>query len=882
MAPRWKWKGAEAKALAEPISNSVSELQLSLAKTETSGSLSSCNVLLAVEPEQAELLDRCCFGRLVLSAEKDKKCIQLSFEEAFYLLYNLKCIKIYLQGRCLENEVDTWMYMKSQRPNFPKFFKAYSHLRSKNWVLRSGLQYGVDFVAYRHHPSLVHSEYSVLVQSGDSNRLRVWSDVHCAVRLSGSVAKTLLTVHVSGNSKKEDLNLPLCLENYRVEEQTICRWSPELNREDETTNPKPNATTLWISRNGSPDVPKKLSPRAARPLKLAALETDSSSSAISANNRIPKDTSPKVSDRKPSPSPFSEKKRPSRITELESLVPQLQGELKKAKHQVSVSETSKKQAKQEAEESKKQLQEVSSKLQETKNQVLEKETDKTGAFNHRSVSQGWDLEFGATSTDERGRLAVVVQEIRQLKLQIEMVASSEADHVKQAELRNSEIQLLRGNLMDTLFLVENFSNQLKDCEVTDAETKALATETLRQMENAKKAVEELKSDGTKAVDSYKKMAVELEQSKSRMVWLGGLVTKLLANPGVLENHETLLKDCASLKLGESNEMNDEISSLRCEVERLKAALEASGKNDQEGNVKASSRLRIQAELRFELRTAKSKIDKLEARLVGKETELKFISEENDNLCLLLKKNQKETDAEAELKQQREVIKKLKADLMDKETQLQIVSDQNETLKSDIHKRETDIQDVHMKLGFAMREAEKSSQRAVRVTEQLDATQASNSAMETELDKLKARLVAKETELQFISDETDNVYLLLKNQKETDAEAEAELKQQREVIEKLKADLMDKETQLQIVSDKNETLKSEMGTELRELQVQSNQLREAAEKANAMLSAGNNNNQRNSSYSEDIDDEVQRRKQGISLRRLVFGGRSRRNGWRLTE
>ncbi|KAF8102377.1 hypothetical protein N665_0198s0085 [Sinapis alba] len=209
MASRWKWKGAEAKALAEPISNSVSELQLSLAKTEPSGSLSSCNVLLAVEPE------------LVLSSDKVKKWIQLSFEEALYLHYNLKCIKIYLQGRCLENEVDTWIYMKSKRPNFPIFFKAYSHLRSKNWVLRSGLQYGVDFVAYRHHPSLVHSEYSVLVQSGESNR--------------GSVAKTLLTLHVSGNSYKDDLNLPLCLDKYTVEEHTICRWSPELSREDKTT-----------------------------------------------------------------------------------------------------------------------------------------------------------------------------------------------------------------------------------------------------------------------------------------------------------------------------------------------------------------------------------------------------------------------------------------------------------------------------------------------------------------------------------------------------------------------------------------------------------------------------------------------------------------------
>ncbi|KAJ0266664.1 hypothetical protein HA466_0006240 [Hirschfeldia incana] len=52
MAPRWKRKGAEAKALAEPVSYSVSELQLSLAETETSGSLSSCNVLLAVEPDE--------------------------------------------------------------------------------------------------------------------------------------------------------------------------------------------------------------------------------------------------------------------------------------------------------------------------------------------------------------------------------------------------------------------------------------------------------------------------------------------------------------------------------------------------------------------------------------------------------------------------------------------------------------------------------------------------------------------------------------------------------------------------------------------------------------------------------------------------------------
>ncbi|KAG2311070.1 hypothetical protein Bca4012_025531 [Brassica carinata] len=542
------------------------------------------------------------------------------------------------------------------------------------------------------------------------------------------------------------------------------------------------------ARNGSPDVPKKVSPRAARPLKIPALVPDSSSSPISANSRTPKDKSPKVPDRRSPRSPVSEKKRPSRITELESLVSQLQEELKKAKDQVTVSETAKKQAEEEAEESRKNLQEVSSKLQETQNQcfedsVFEEETDKTSASDHRSVSQECDLDFGATADERRG-LAFVVQEIRQLKLQIEMVASSEAGHVKQAELRNSEIHLLRGNLMDTLFLVENFRDQLKDCEVSEAETEALATETLRQLENAKNAVEELKSDGAKAVESYKKMASELEQTKSRMVWLEGLVTKLHANP---EDLETLLTH-----YGESNEMREEVSSLRCEVESLRAALEASDKKDQEGNVEASSRLRIQAELQSELKIARSEIDELKARLVDKETELQFVSEEKDNLYSKLMKNQKETDVEAELKQLREAMENLKADMMDKETELQIVSDENETLKSDIHKRETDVQDALVKLGIAMEEADKSSKRAVRVTEQLDATQASNSEMETELRKLK---------------------------------------------------------------------------------VQSNQWRKAAEAATSMLSAGNNGkfaenySQTNSPYSEDVDDEVTKKKNGNVLKKI---------------
>lgn len=235
MAPRWKGKGSEAKALADPMSKIIFQLQSSLTESEVRGLLSGCSVLLAMKSEEAELLNRTCFGRQIVTAEKDRQWFQLGMEEAFYLCYALKCIKVSVEDCQVRSDEELWHYMKTKEAKFPVFYKAYSHLRKKNWVVRSGLQYGVDFVAYRHHPSLVHSEYAVLIlSSGDdevNERLRVWSDIHCTVRLCGSVAKTLLVLLVNKNGN--DAVSPICLDNYTVEERTITRWSPEQCREDQ-------------------------------------------------------------------------------------------------------------------------------------------------------------------------------------------------------------------------------------------------------------------------------------------------------------------------------------------------------------------------------------------------------------------------------------------------------------------------------------------------------------------------------------------------------------------------------------------------------------------------------------------------------------------------
>ncbi|KAK7243870.1 hypothetical protein RIF29_38683 [Crotalaria pallida] len=240
MVPRWKGKDAKAKkdaeaeALREPMSKIISQLQSSLVQSEACGFLSDNSVHLTVGADHIELLDKACFGQPVRTVEKDMVWFQLTLEEAFYLCYSLKCLKIKDGDSGVQSDEKLWTSMKSKKKAFPYFYKAYSHLRMKNWVVKSGALYGVDFVVYRHHPAHVHSEYGALVLSHEDDedlngRLRVWSDVHCTTRLLGGVAKILLVMYINKNGYNDES--PLCLENYTVQERTITRWIPEQSRE---------------------------------------------------------------------------------------------------------------------------------------------------------------------------------------------------------------------------------------------------------------------------------------------------------------------------------------------------------------------------------------------------------------------------------------------------------------------------------------------------------------------------------------------------------------------------------------------------------------------------------------------------------------------------
>uniref|UniRef100_A0A672FA94 tRNA-splicing endonuclease subunit Sen2 n=1 Tax=Salarias fasciatus TaxID=181472 RepID=A0A672FA94_SALFA len=129
--------------------------------------------------------------------------LQLGLEEAFFLVYSLGCLSVYLQQAPL-SVVQLWRTFRSWRPDFVSSYAAYHHYRSRGWVPKGGggAKYGVDFMLYRKGPPFYHASYSVVVQRADSafqgpaRRPFSWRSLAALSRITANVSKELLLCYV--------------------------------------------------------------------------------------------------------------------------------------------------------------------------------------------------------------------------------------------------------------------------------------------------------------------------------------------------------------------------------------------------------------------------------------------------------------------------------------------------------------------------------------------------------------------------------------------------------------------------------------------------------------------------------------------------------------
>ncbi|CAK8536289.1 unnamed protein product [Lathyrus sativus] len=301
-------------------------------------------------------------------------------------------------------------------------------------------------------------------------------------------------------------------------------------------------------------------------------------------------------------------------------------------------------------------------------------------------------------------------------------------------------------------------NQLQDC-TESVQAKPLVNETLRQLEAAKRTVEFLRLDAAKAVHGYNSSALELNESRTRVKSIGS----------------NLKIEAERLGKGDStNHIEIEFRSLRSEVELLRSAIEIAEIKFQEEQIQNTVKIRNAYELierikyessqkESELERKKAEIEELKEKLLDKENELQGIVDENEKLNSKLEKSvslstKKERELKEELKRLDECVAVMKGEMMDKETTLQSISEENEILKMEINKRFTfshvgmmsdevaaEIgaakaaeRDAFAKLKIMIEEADRSNNKAARVTEMLEAARAANTEKEAELKRIKVQ------------------------------------------------------------------------------------------------------------------------------------------------
>ncbi|KAK9126832.1 hypothetical protein Scep_015678 [Stephania cephalantha] len=544
-------------------------------------------------------------------------------------------------------------------------------------------------------------------------------------------------------------------------------------------------------RSGSLEVAKRTSSattRTARQLKMSGSESDPASSH--STSRTPKERSPKVIERKSPRSPMPEKKRPSKVLELESQLAQLQEDLKKANDELSSSESWKKSLQQENEEAKRQFVAMKAKFEESQRQLLElSASDDARLLELRKLSQerdrAWKAELEAVreqhSVDSAALLSSM-NEIQRLKIQLEKVTESEATQSKREEAAKAEIHNLKLDLDETLSLLNDMKAELRSCKESEAQAQALVNETLLKLKTAKTSEENVGGDGGNSMEDYKLLLSELDQSRAQVRSLEELVSKLKADLVIAGNksfRDQLVEGMHSHRIGENvnteevDKLRAELNSTKSEVQHLRSALEIVEIKYQEEQIRSTMQVRSayelleqrksesnlkEAELEADLMRTKSNLVELNKNLADKETELLIISKENEDMKLKIaaQSEQRMSELEMELQKLRSDVEDMKANLMDKETELQNVFEENEDLKSELKKRESDEakqkdkaeaeanvarnteREVLMRLECATEEADNSTKRAAWVAEQLEAAQSTIVKLETELRRLKVQ------------------------------------------------------------------------------------------------------------------------------------------------
>ena len=205
---------------------------------------------------------------------QNQEHLQLTPEEAFFLLYGLGVLEIWdaegtdpLSSQALLKLFRQGSYVPARgitdlRMDDPFLvsYVVYHHFRSLGWVVRPGVKFGVDYLLYNRGPVFAHAEFAAVIIPSYSHKYyalppaseydpgrrepKSWEWLHCVNRVQSQVRKSLLLVYVEvpppdqlsvgrpeAANDPVDIDIGGLLESYRVREIVVRRWIPNRTRD---------------------------------------------------------------------------------------------------------------------------------------------------------------------------------------------------------------------------------------------------------------------------------------------------------------------------------------------------------------------------------------------------------------------------------------------------------------------------------------------------------------------------------------------------------------------------------------------------------------------------------------------------------------------------
>lgn len=207
-------------------------------------------------------------ARNAISVDVNQEHLQLSQEEAFFLVYGLGVLRVYADDSDTVLPVSSLLSLFRRHSYFPPrslsmaaepddpfmlSYAVYHHYRSLGWVVRSGVKFSVDYLLYNRGPAFSHAEFAVVIlpsythpywsdinehgSTMQAKSRKTWWWLHCVNRVQSQVKKSLLLCYVDVPPRFEDHekftqdDISKLFARYKVRDVSIKRWIPNRSRD---------------------------------------------------------------------------------------------------------------------------------------------------------------------------------------------------------------------------------------------------------------------------------------------------------------------------------------------------------------------------------------------------------------------------------------------------------------------------------------------------------------------------------------------------------------------------------------------------------------------------------------------------------------------------